>query len=112
MPKRIFRGKVISDKNDKTITVRVERLVRHPMYKKYIRRFKKYTAHDEGNDYKVGDEVLIEECRPLSKMKRWRVKVADTPSDTTQGLIESFGTVQNPSEHTENSENIEKGRKS
>jgi small subunit ribosomal protein S17 len=66
-------GVVISDKMDKSVVVQVDRLVRHPMYKKYVRRRAKYVAHDETNSCKVGDRVLIRETRPFSKMKRWRV---------------------------------------
>ena len=71
MPRRILQGTVVSDKGEKTITVLVERRLRHPIYKKYIRLSKKYAAHDEANLCKVGDVVRIEECRPLSKRKRW-----------------------------------------
>jgi small subunit ribosomal protein S17 len=67
-------GTVVSDKMDKTVTVEVERLVSHPIYKKYIRRKANYHAHDEKNECRVGDRVAIVECRPLSKLKRWRVK--------------------------------------
>ncbi len=73
MPKRVMQGVVVSDKRDKTITVRVERRFTHPLYKKVIRRSKKYAAHDERNIYKVGDIVSIRECRPLSRHKRWEV---------------------------------------
>ncbi|NDF12133.1 MAG: 30S ribosomal protein S17 [Proteobacteria bacterium] len=73
MPKRILTGVVTSDKNDKTVTVRVERRVTHPVYKKIIRQSKKYAAHDEKNQFKEGDKVQIRECRPLSKSKRWEV---------------------------------------
>lgn len=73
MPKRIMQGVVVSDKMDKTITVKVERKVMHPLYKKFIRRSKKYAAHDENNAFKTGDMVSIQECRPLSKNKRWEV---------------------------------------
>ncbi|RLA81922.1 MAG: 30S ribosomal protein S17 [Deltaproteobacteria bacterium] len=66
-------GTVISDKMDKTVVVRVERLVQHPKYKKYIKRYTKYKAHDEKNECRAGDKVLIIETRPLSKTKRWRV---------------------------------------
>jgi small subunit ribosomal protein S17 len=66
-------GIVVSDKMDKTVVVQVDRLVRHPMYKKYVRRRAKYSAHDETNSCKVGDRVLIRETRPFSKTKRWRV---------------------------------------
>ena len=73
MPKRILQGVVVSDKGDKTIVVRVERRVMHPVYKKFIMRSKKYAAHDEANAFKTGDQVRIEESRPISKNKRWIV---------------------------------------
>ena len=67
-------GIIVSDKMDKTVTVRVERLTQHPIYKKYIKRYTTYKAHDEENACGVGDKVLIVETRPLSKTKRWNVK--------------------------------------
>ena len=73
MPKRILQGAVVSDQNDKTVTVLVERRFMHPMVKKVVRRSKKYRAHDENNSFKVGDVVRIEECRPISKNKSWKV---------------------------------------
>ena len=73
MPKRVLQGVVVSDKGDKTVVVRVERRVMHPVYKKFITRSKNYAAHDEHNSYKTGDKVRIEESRPLSKRKRWIV---------------------------------------
>ena len=73
MPKRILQGVVVSDKMDKSVVVRVERRVMHPVYKKYIKRSAKYTAHDEKNLHKVGDNVRIMESRPLSRTKRWVV---------------------------------------
>ena len=73
MPRRILQGVVVSDKTDKTITVRVERRVMHPIYKKIVKRSRKYHAHDEDNRHKVGDVVRIVECRPISKTKSWRV---------------------------------------
>ena len=73
MPKRVLTGRVVSDKMDKTVTVLVERRVMHPLYKKFIRRSKKYAAHDEANLCKEGDLVQIEECPPLSKRKAWTV---------------------------------------
>ena len=73
MPKRVLAGRVTSDKMDKTVTVLVDRRVMHPIYKKFIRRSKKYAAHDEANLCKVGDTVRIEECRPISKRKAWLV---------------------------------------
>ena len=73
MPKRILIGTVVSDKTDKTVTVLVERKVKHPLYGKIIRRSKKYHAHDEANTFKIGDTVRIEETRPISKTKTWQV---------------------------------------
>ena len=73
MPKRILTGRVTSDKMDKTVTVLVDRRVMHPLYKKFIRRSKKYAAHDEANSCQVGDTVRIEECPPISKRKTWLV---------------------------------------
>ena len=73
MPKRILQGVVVSDKMDKTVVVQVERRVMHPVYKKYIKSSKKYHAHDENNQYKIGDVVRIQECRPVSKTKTWEV---------------------------------------
>lgn len=66
-------GKVTSDKPDKTVVVRITNYQKHPLYKKYIRKRTSVYAHDEKNEYKLGDKVLIEETRPLSKLKRWRV---------------------------------------
>ena len=74
MPKRILIGTVTSDKTDKTVTVLVERKVKHPLYGKIIRRSKKYHAHDEANEFKLGDIVRIEETKPISKTKTWAVK--------------------------------------
>lgn len=71
---RILQGKVVSDKMDKTVTVLVERKVKHPLYGKVIRRSSKIHAHDEQNQFSVGDVVLVEESRPLSKTKSWKVK--------------------------------------
>ncbi|MEZ5852202.1 MAG: 30S ribosomal protein S17 [Hyphomicrobiaceae bacterium] len=73
MPKRILQGVVVSDKNDKTVVVEVERRFTHPLFKKTVRRSKKYHAHDEENRFKTGDKVWIEECRPISRSKRWAV---------------------------------------
>lgn len=73
MPKRILQGVVVSDKNDKTVVVEVERRYIHPLLKKTVRRSKKYHAHDEANAFKIGDVVRIEEGRPVSKNKRWYV---------------------------------------
>ena len=73
MPRRVLLGTVVSDKCDKTVTVLVERRVMHPLYKKFIRRSKRYAAHDEENVCKTGDLVRIEECPPISKRKAWQV---------------------------------------
>jgi small subunit ribosomal protein S17 len=75
MPKRVLTGRVVSDKMDKTVTVLVERRVMHPLYKKFIRRSKKYAAHDEANLCREGDTVSIQECPPISKRKTWMVVV-------------------------------------
>ena len=73
MPKRVLTGTVVSDKADKTVVVRVERRVKHPLYGKIIKLSKKYHAHDEGNAFKAGEQVRIQECAPLSKLKSWTV---------------------------------------
>jgi len=73
MPKRVLIGTVVSDKGDKTVTVRVDRRVQHPLYGKIIRRSKKYHAHDADNAYRTGEQVRIEECKPISKSKTWTV---------------------------------------
>jgi small subunit ribosomal protein S17 len=78
MPKRILQGTVVSDKQEKTVVVRVERRFTHPLLKKTVRRSKHYHAHDEAKTYKVGDIVSIEETKPISKLKRWTV-VEATP---------------------------------
>ena len=73
MPRRVMRGTVVGDKADKTVIVRIDRRVMHPLYKKVVRRSKRYAAHDDGNTHKVGDIVQIRECAPISKRKRWIV---------------------------------------
>ena len=78
MPKRILQGVVVSDKTDKTVTVLVERRFTHPLFKKTVRRTKKYHAHDEDNAFKAGDTVLIQECKPLSKTKNFEVLVEES----------------------------------
>jgi small subunit ribosomal protein S17 len=77
MPKRMLEGVVVSDKQDKTVVVRVDRRFTHPVLKKTVRRSKKYHAHDEKNESSVGDVVRIEERRPLSRLKRWEVIEGD-----------------------------------
>ncbi len=85
MPRRELHGVVVSDKADKTVVVRVDRRVQHPVYKKFVVRSKKFMAHDEANRFKVGDAVRIRECRPLSARKRWEVVAsgADASPDST-----------------------------
>jgi small subunit ribosomal protein S17 len=73
MPKRILQGTVVSDKNDKTVVVKVERRFTHPVMQKTVRMTKKYKAHDENNTFKVGDTVFIQESKPISRDKRWVV---------------------------------------
>jgi len=73
MPKRVMMGTVVSDKTDKTVVVLVERRVKHPLYGKIMKRSKKYHAHDEGNEYREGETVRIEETAPISKLKTWKV---------------------------------------
>jgi len=72
--KRQFKGVVVSDKMDKTIVVRVDRIKMHPLYKKRYKVSRKYKVHDEKNQARIGDKVIFEECRPLSRDKRWRLK--------------------------------------
>ncbi len=73
MPRRVMQGTVVSDNLDKTVVVRVDRRFMHKLYKKVIRRSKRYAAHDEKNSFKIGDVVQIQECRPISKRKCWEV---------------------------------------
>ena len=77
MSRRVLQGVVVGDKADKTVIVQVDRRIQHPLYKKFIRRSKKYMAHDETNARKVGDQVQIRECRPLSKNKNWEIILGD-----------------------------------
>jgi len=78
---RTLKGRVVSDKMNKSITVQIERKVKHPLYGKYIRRSTKVHAHDENNECQTGDMVVVEQCRPLSKLKKWRfVKLVDRQS--------------------------------
>ena len=73
MPRRVLQGVVVSDKCDKTVTIKVERMFKHPVYKKFIKRSKKYAAHDELNQFKLGDVIKIIETSPISKSKKWAV---------------------------------------
>jgi small subunit ribosomal protein S17 len=95
MPKRVLQGVVVSDKTDKTIVVKVERRFTHPVLKKTVRRSKNYHAHDEGNVAKVGQSVQIEESRPFSKTKTWKLVekaepggIVDRVSDAVGGLVD------------------------
>ena len=88
MPKRTLQGVVVSDKQDKTVVVRVERRFTHPVMKKTVRRSKKFHAHDEKNEFSVGDLVWIEEHKPISKLKRWAV-VRGEKRAKTEAPIES-----------------------
>jgi small subunit ribosomal protein S17 len=82
MPKRVLTGTVVSDKADKTVVVRVERRVKHPLYGKIIKLSKKYHAHDDANQYREGEMVRIEECAPVSKLKSWTVldRIGEAPA--------------------------------
>ena len=86
MPKRVLTGTVVSDKGDKTVVVRVERRVKHPLYGKIIKLSKKYHAHDEGNAFKAGEQVRIQECAPISKLKSWTVleRVGEAPAEVAE----------------------------
>jgi small subunit ribosomal protein S17 len=86
MPKRVLQGVVLSDKQDKTVVVKVERRFTHPVMKKTVRRSKNYHAHDEANSAKVGDTVFIQESRPYSKLKSWELVPADSGGGT--GLLD------------------------
>lgn len=98
MPKRILIGTVVSDKTDKTVTVLVERRVKHPLYGKIIRRSKRYHAHDEDNAYKTGERVRIEETKPISKTKSWKVldrlQASKTAAIEADLEVEAVGTTE------------------
>jgi small subunit ribosomal protein S17 len=86
MPKRVLTGTVVSDKGEKTVVVRVERRVKHPLYGKIIKLSKKYHAHDAANEFRMGEIVRIEECAPISKLKTW--KVVDRIGTAKMGAVE------------------------
>ena len=94
MPKRVLSGTIVSDKGNKTVVVRVERRVKHPLYGKIIRLSKKYHAHDEGNAFKAGEQVRIQECAPVSKLKTWAVldRIGAAPAETPE--LDENGTVK------------------
>src|SRR5687768_13915619 len=100
MPKRVLTGTIVSDKTDKTVVVRVERRVKHPLYGKIIKRSKKYHAHDEGNEYKEGQVVQIEETRPISKLKTWRVLGAGNVATTAAQAEEKPVSKAKPKKKT------------
>ena len=83
--RKVRKGVVVSRSGDKSIVVQTERRLRHPLFGKVVRQFKKFHAHDEGNAAKVGDRVVITECRPLSKLKRWRLVEVTTAEGAPQG---------------------------
>ena len=91
MPRRILEGKVVSNKTAKTVTVLVERQVRDPLYGKIIRRSAKYAAHDEQGTWQVGDIVSIEECRPMSATKRWRVVGGKSLGESQAKTVDDAG---------------------
>jgi len=114
MPRRVLMGRVTSDKMDKTVTVLVDRRIIHPLYKKFIRRSKKYAAHDEINECKIGDTVRIIECPPISKRKTWTVMMrngvtlgAEAPEgqpaagETTNESVAAPVAAHEPAQHTE-----------
>ena len=85
MPRRVLQGVVVGDKADKTVTVLVERRLMHPLYKKFIKRSKRYHAHDETNSAKLGDVVRIRECRPISKTKSWEILSDEVAGAAAEG---------------------------
>jgi small subunit ribosomal protein S17 len=89
MPKRILEGEVVSDKMDKTITVKVERRFMHPLYKKYIKKSSKYAAHDENNSVKTGERVQIIECAPISKRKTWTLYTGEATTSAPKAKAEA-----------------------
>ena len=93
MPKRVLQGVVVSDKQEKTIVVKVERRFTHPVMKKTVRRSKNYHAHDESNAAKVGDLVQIEESRPISKLKTWRLVDQAGSTDSSGGVLATVADV-------------------
>jgi small subunit ribosomal protein S17 len=93
MPKRVLQCVVVSDKQDKTIVVKVERRFTHPVLKKTVRRSKNYHAHDEANAAKVGDMVQIEESRPISKLKTWKLMDQTHSTGGSVGILSSVGQV-------------------
>ena len=101
MPRRVLTGRVTSDKMDKTITVLVDRRIMHPLYKKFIRKSKKYAAHDENNVCKIGDLVRIIECPPISKRKTWTLverngQILAGADDVATAIVETHAAPPQP----------------
>lgn len=98
MPKRVLTGTIVSDKGDKTVVVRVERRVKHPLYGKIIKLSKKYHAHDEGNAFKTGEQVRIQECAPISKLKCWTVleRIGAAPAEAAEIIEEGAEPANEP----------------
>ena len=116
MPKRVLTGTVVSDKADKTVVVRVERRVKHPLYGKIIKLSKKYHAHDEGNAFHAGEQVRIQECAPISKLKTWtvldRIGAAVTPiAEANLDVPEAEPSKPAKAPKAEKEEKAEKGQK-
>ena len=110
MPKRVLSGTVVSDKGDKTVVVRVERRVKHPLYGKIIKLSKKYHAHDAANEFHVGEIVRIEECAPVSKLKTW--KVVDRIGTAKVGTVDiAEPEIVAPTQEPETKETAEKPAK-
>ena len=110
MPKRVLTGTVVSDKADKTVVVRVERRVKHPLYGKIIKLSKKYHAHDAANEFHVGEIVRIEECAPVSKLKTW--KVVDRIGTAKVGSVDiAEPEIVAPTQEPETKETAEKPAK-
>jgi small subunit ribosomal protein S17 len=109
MPKRVLTGTVVSDKGEKTVVVRVERRVKHPLYGKIIKLSKKYHAHDAANEFHVGEIVRIEECAPISKLKTW--KVVDRIGTARMGTVEIAEPGEVTTETPETAEAEEKPAK-
>ena len=111
MPKRVLIGTIVSDKGDKTVVVRVDRRVKHPLYGKIIRRSKKYHAHDEANAYAVGEIVRLEECPPISKLKSWKVIDRIGAAKAAAVEISDPDEALSPEVDTENADNPAKASK-
>ena len=116
MPKRVLTGTIVSDKTDKTVVVRVERRVKHPLYGKIIKLSKKYHAHDEGNAFRAGEQVRIQECAPISKLKTWtvldRIGAAVTPvAEANLDVPEAEPSKPTKAPKAAKEEKAEKGQK-